>query len=249
MAPWGASPGAFDYLCGFFSCVELGRKRVQALKPLRTQQLLHLLGRYDFYDWERLFDGRRYFAGWFGMPRSILQDLGAENLYDSWGFDAVDNPHADPKFSPELWLRMVDQFFAWLKGAEFLILGENCVVTPDLSDWWMPYLAEPPKWTARNRWKEPDYSRYMSLIRSASNAQWDPEYHGALIKTWDEFESIARMSTRNQRFQFFTGGDRVVHVTEYLTVIVDARDSETFDHIVHALCDDMSAQLLRSVSP
>jgi hypothetical protein len=218
------------------------------MRGLRTSELLVQLSEYSFYDWERTFDSRPYYAAWFGMPQSVLDDLKVPTFYDTWGFDAVQNPHATPSFTVEQWLQFEETFFSWLRPAQELLLDHGtCIVTPNLMDWWYPLDQHPIKWGRRNRWMKPHYERYVGLVDQVQPFQ-ESACRGGIIEGWTEFETLSRMATRNKRLQFFTGGDRVVTITEYLTVIIDFSDQQVYQKVADQMHEQLRAQLLQVVT-
>jgi len=68
-----------------------------------------LLVDYDFYDWDS--ENQQNYEIVFGLPREKLFVLGYSGLYDSWGYDAVNNDSADPMFNPDEWLYLDEDIF------------------------------------------------------------------------------------------------------------------------------------------
>lgn len=91
------------------------------MKGLNTNTLLKNLIHYSFFDWDDEGNGIEPLL--LGLPEAILKQHQVEKLYNSWGIEAVHNPHANPYFSAEYWLQLENVFFDWLNTGKNLYSG------------------------------------------------------------------------------------------------------------------------------
>lgn len=205
------------------------------MESLKTNKLLCELVKYTFYDWEDENEDKKILH--FGMPDDLIITLGYPNFYGSWGYEAVGNPYANPSFSSEQWLLFESNFFQWLKEAKDVFLPNGfSIVTPQLSNWWLPTEIHPPKWTIENKWKKKNYDSYVKLLTDSNVMKLTPpsletDYRGAIIESYEDFEVIGKMATRNQSLLFFCGEDRVIRLTNYLSVMIECNSEDTKHNI------------------
>jgi hypothetical protein len=214
---------------------------------LKTSELLLELAKYNFYDWDNERDSDDKYFFYFGMSQEVVNNIGIPNFYHSWGYDAVQNPHADPSFSPQQWLTFEQTFFRWLKGAnKILFPNAKCLVTPELERWWFPYDSYPPKWTKRNKWEKSEYDDYVKLLYEADVIRQGPNlrynYRGAIVQSYHEFETLGKISARNKPLLFFIKDDRVIQITEYLTIMVEFKNKEDCEHTRKEIVEAISPQ-------
>lgn len=215
---------------------------------LTTNDLILKLVNYNFYDWEGESEPQHIYR--LGMPQQILDDLGFPNFYDSWGYEAVQNIHADLPLLPKHWLTLEQTFFNWLKKAkDILFPNGTSIVTPELSTYWLPYEKHPPNWTKKNKWEKPDYDSYVALLQEAGIINLEPaslkeNLRGAIVQDYREFETLGKIAARNQPLLFFANEDRVIRVTEYLSILIELKEEETYRDVQRPLIETLNPQFL-----
>jgi hypothetical protein len=205
------------------------------MRGLSTNKLIKKLYNYSFYDWEKEDDST--YALHFGISDHILKKVEFINLYDSFGYESVQNKFADIDISPKTWIELQDIFIEWLsQGEKFLFKGE-VIVTPNLSNWWFPYDLDPPKWCEKNIWEKPDYDSYIDLLYKSNvipkNIPSSREnYRGAVIESLDDIKTLGKIAVKNCPLLFFCNEDRVIRLTEYLTVKIEMKNKKVEEEII-----------------
>ncbi|WP_057913624.1 hypothetical protein [Peribacillus muralis] len=193
---------------------------------ISTKNLLSQLVKYDFYDWEQNDEIEEYILK-FGMPNNLL--LNVNNFYDSWGFDAVQNEFANPSYTTEEWLELETVFFDWLgKAGDFLFPKGKVIATPNLERNWYLNGEQPPIWDNKNKWMKSDYDKYISLLHKSEVIEEGPslreEYRAVMIEDFSEVRTLGKLSVKGVPLLFFLDEDKVITLSEYLSVIIYFRN-------------------------
>lgn len=219
------------------------------MRSIKMNDLLLQLSKYDFYEWEQ--EDTNKFRLTVGLPINILSNLNLNNFYDSWGFEAVQNEFADPSFTIEKWLKLENLFFNWLQKMEdYLFPKGKVIATPNLERNWYLYDSLYPNWDNTNNWVKPDYEKYISLLFDSNAVLEGPslrdEYRGVIIENYSEVRTLGKISVKGVPILFFSKGDMVITITEYLTVLIYYRNSMLLEQSRSQLVKFLDAQILEN---
>lgn len=215
---------------------------------LPTSELISKLTNYSFLNWENPCCNDNILR--FGMPQQIMMRCGIDRFYDSWGYESVQNPNSEIVISPRKWLLLENEFFDWLENAkELLFPTGSSIVTPNLTTWWFPSEKYPPKWTSRNKWKKIDFDSYENLLSKADVLNLEPvslreDYRGGIVENYVEFKILGKIAVKNQPLYFFANEDRVIILTEYLSIILVLENQKLYQYLKNTLIKKLNPQLL-----
>lgn len=221
------------------------------MKAVKMNELLLELVKYNFYSWQENEDDKDNLnAIKLGIPKNLLKNTDFENLYDSWGYEAVNNPYAQPNFTIEQWGQLEKLFFEWLKKLENIIFPNGrAIVTPFLERAWELSDNDFQEECSDNQWIKSDYDKYIELLQDSEIISKGPslreDYRGGLLDNYSEFEIIGRVAIKNLPLLFFSNEDRVVTITEYLSVIIEFRDKEACMDFQEKLNKSFGFQILK----
>ncbi|WP_338749570.1 hypothetical protein [Bacillus sp. FJAT-52991] len=217
------------------------------MKALKMNDLLKNLINYDFYDWEDE-DNNKYVLK-IGMPNNLLSKINFHELYDSWGFEAIENEYASPSFSQKEWLKLEEEFFTWLeKAGPYLFPKGKVLVTPSLERNWLLYENSSPIWDETNEWIRQDYEKYYSNLLKAKIFEEPPsskdDYRGAIIESYSEIKIVGKMAIKGVPLLFFSNENLVVHITEYLSLLIYFKNHNSLEQGKTKLMNLLNAQIL-----
>lgn len=195
------------------------------MEKMPTVQLLKELGQYDFFDWESEAD--KTLSTTIGMSKAYREQYAiSDALYDSWGYDALNNKFANPSFSKKEWRHFEKYYFKWLQPAiEQMLMEDDIIVTPNFTnDWQLEQDALTSKWLRKQ------HQTYEALLEQAGVILMTPilenEYRGAKLQSYEEFKIVARLAIKGVPLLFFYQHNIVWRVTEYLTLQLFYRQQE-----------------------
>lgn len=212
------------------------------MKKIKLLNLLKKALKYDFYDWELGEENKNSII--VGMPNDLLNKLHFPDFYDSMGFDAVNNPYAQPSLSSMEWLNLEKEFFNWFKEVENILFSKKkLIVTPELErNWWIDEEVD------SNSWIMAEYEAYLSLLKKYGMIESSPSlkepYRGGEIESFDEFILLAKMSIRGVPLLFLNNEDTIIRISDYLTIQIFFRNKEILEKKKAQLVEEFDAQIL-----
>jgi hypothetical protein len=217
---------------------------LEVMKALNTNSLINELVKYSFFDWDDEREDK--FVLFVGMPETLLKELEVVDLYQSFGVEAVNNPHANPRFTPKQWLRLEEVFFDWLKPWIAPLLKENMLVSPMLERDWFAGVPYPHQLKREQKWMKNDFDHYYNLLVRSNVIQdlFREDYRGAIVSDYNEFKILGKMATKDVHLLFFIQERMVMILTYCLTVKLYFKDEATMKEMKRHLVEVLSPQFL-----
>jgi len=217
------------------------------MNGMGTYPLLLEMIHYDFYDWDN--ENEDIEPLFLGMPKELLESLGVPHLYETWGFDAVNNENAETPFTVDEWKEIEDEFFNWLRNAgDVLFPPHQVIVTPELYRDWLHVPSDGED--DRLQWFQEDQQRYYDLLTQSKTIlpepDWRDDYRGAVLESFEEVEIMGRMSVKGVvPLLFFSDRKYVMVITDYLTLKIIAKNQQVTNELMQELKDRLNPTVLK----